>query len=83
MIRTKKRRCSKRETITACRLDVNPTAAMCDRLKARKLEKLIRKKTGLVLDAYFSGTKLQWILQNVPGAKAKAKAGQLAFGTID
>lgn len=59
------------------------TAAMCDRLKARGLEKLIRRKTGLVLDAYFSGTKLQWILQNVPGARAKAKAGQLAFGTID
>lgn len=59
------------------------TAAMCDRLKARGLEKLIRRKTGLVLDAYFSATKLQWILQNVPGARAKAKAGQLAFGTVD
>src|SRR5213595_1714044 len=59
------------------------TAAMCDRLKARGLEKLIRKKTGLVLDAYFSGTKLQWILQHVPGARARAKAGELAFGTID
>src|SRR6266536_5543384 len=59
------------------------TAAMCDRLKARGLEKLIRKKTGLVLDAYFSGTKLQWILQHVPGAREKAKAGELAFGTVD
>ncbi|MEO6035061.1 MAG: glycerol kinase GlpK [Verrucomicrobiota bacterium] len=59
------------------------TAAACDRLKARGLEKLIRRKTGLVLDAYFSATKLQWILQNVPGARAKAKAGQLAFGTVD
>ena len=59
------------------------TAAVCDRLKARGLEKLIRRKTGLVLDAYFSGTKLQWILQHVPGARAKANAGQLAFGTID
>jgi glycerol kinase len=59
------------------------TAAMCDRLKARGLEKLIRKKTGLVLDAYFSGTKLQWILQHVPGARAKASAGELAFGTVD
>src|ERR1041385_7530042 len=59
------------------------TAPMCDRLKARGLEKLIRKKTGLVLDAYFSGTKLQWILQHVPGARARAKAGELAFGTID
>ena len=59
------------------------TAAACDRLKAEGLEKMVRRKTGLVLDAYFSGTKLQWILRHVPGAKAKAKAGRLAFGTID
>src|SRR6059058_6101017 len=59
------------------------TAAMCDRLKARGLEKVIRKKTGLVVDAYFSGTKLQWILQHVPGARARANAGELAFGTVD
>src|SRR5436190_2864321 len=59
------------------------TAGVCDRLKARGLAKMIRRKTGLVVDAYFSGTKLQWILNNVPGAKAKARAGQLAFGTID
>src|SRR5436190_9792693 len=59
------------------------TAGLCDRLKAEGLEKLIRRKTGLVLDAYFSGTKLQWILKNVPGAKARARAGELAFGTID
>src|SRR5687767_1016637 len=59
------------------------TAPACDRLKARGLAKVIRRKTGLVVDAYFSGTKLQWILNNVPGAKAKARAGELAFGTID
>ena len=59
------------------------TAAACDKLKARGLAPKIRQKTGLVVDAYFSGTKLQWILENVPGAKAKAKAGRLAFGTID
>ncbi|HWN93526.1 MAG TPA: glycerol kinase GlpK [Methylomirabilota bacterium] len=59
------------------------TAAACDKLKARGLAKLIRRKTGLVVDAYFSGTKLQWILNNVPGAKAQARAGQLAFGTVD
>ncbi len=59
------------------------TAAACDKLKARGLAPMIRRKTGLVVDAYFSGTKLQWILENVPGAKAKAKAGRLAFGTID
>ena len=59
------------------------TAAACDRLKARGLAKTIRRKTGLVVDAYFSGTKLQWILNNVPGAKAMARAGQLAFGTVD
>ena len=59
------------------------TAKVCDQLKKKKLAPLIRKKTGLVVDAYFSGTKLQWLLNNVPGAKAKAKRGELAFGTID
>src|ERR1051326_3777307 len=59
------------------------TAPMCDRLKARGLERLIRRKTGLVLDAYFSATKLQWILEHVRGARARAKAGKLAFGTVD
>ena len=59
------------------------TAAICDRLKARKLDRMIRRKTGLVVDAYFSATKLQWILQNVKGARARARAGQLAFGTVD
>ncbi len=59
------------------------TAAICDRLRARKLDRVIRRKTGLVIDAYFSATKVQWILENVKGARAKAKAGQLAFGTVD
>jgi len=59
------------------------TAAACDRLKARGLAPLIKRKTGLVVDAYFSGTKLEWILRNVPGTRAKAKAGKLAFGTVD
>jgi glycerol kinase len=59
------------------------TAPICDRLRARKLDRLIRKKTGLVIDAYFSATKAQWILENVKGAKARAKAGELAFGTVD
>ena len=59
------------------------TAARCDQLKARGLAATIKRKTGLVVDAYFSGTKLEWILKNVPGARAKAKAGTLAFGTID
>jgi glycerol kinase len=59
------------------------TAAACDRLKARGRANLIRRKTGLVVDAYFSATKLEWILRNVPGAKARARAGELAFGTID
>jgi glycerol kinase len=59
------------------------TAAACDRLKARGLAPLIKRKTGLVVDAYFSGTKLEWLLRNVPGARAKAKAGRLAFGTVD
>jgi len=59
------------------------TAKVCDQLKKKKRAPMIRKKTGLVVDAYFSGTKLQWLLNNVPGAKAKAKRGELAFGTID
>ena len=59
------------------------TAAQCDELKEKKLDTMIREKTGLVLDAYFSATKIQWILNNVAGAKEKAQQGKLAFGTID
>ncbi|HEV3250617.1 MAG TPA: glycerol kinase GlpK, partial [Puia sp.] len=59
------------------------TAEFCDDLKKRGLSEMIRQKTGLVIDAYFSATKLRWILDNVPGAKAKAAKGELAFGTID
>jgi glycerol kinase len=59
------------------------TAAMCDRLRAEGKESLIREKTGLVIDAYFSGTKVAWILENVPGARERAAAGKLAFGTVD
>jgi glycerol kinase len=59
------------------------TAAACDALKAHGREPVFSKKTGLVLDAYFSGTKLAWILDHVAGARAQAEAGRLAFGTID
>ena len=59
------------------------TAPACEALKQRGLEPLFRKKTGLVLDAYFSGTKLAWLLDNVPGARASAERGELAFGTVD
>ncbi len=59
------------------------TAAICDALKARGLEPLIRRKTGLVVDAYFSATKLHWILANVPEAHERATRGELLFGTID
>ena len=59
------------------------TSAICDRLRARGLAAKIRRKTGLVIDAYFSATKLQWILEHVRGAKARARAGDLAFGTVD
>src|SRR5438093_775593 len=59
------------------------TAGACDRLRQAGKAAMIRRKTGLVVDAYFSGTKLQWILNHVPGAKARARAGELAFGTID
>ena len=58
------------------------TAARCDQLKARGLAALIKRKAGLVVDAYFSGTKLEWLLKNVTGARARAKAGKLAFGGI-
>ena len=59
------------------------TAADCEALKARGLDALIRERTGLLLDAYFSGTKLAWILNHVPHARARAERGELAFGTID
>jgi glycerol kinase len=59
------------------------TAGACDRLRARGLAARIRKKTGLVIDAYFSATKLQWLLAHVRGARARARAGGLAFGTVD
>ncbi len=59
------------------------TAAFCDELKARGFERLFRAKTGLLLDPYFSGTKLRWLLENVPGVRARAEAGELAFGTVD
>lgn len=59
------------------------TAEYCDELKEQGLAEPFRYKTGLVLDAYFSGTKLKWILENVPGARQRAEAGDLLFGTID
>ncbi|QEL15190.1 glycerol kinase GlpK [Limnoglobus roseus] len=59
------------------------TAGLCDRLRADGHEALIQQRTGLLIDAYFSGSKVAWMLDNVPGARAKAEAGQLAFGTID
>jgi glycerol kinase len=59
------------------------TSAFCDQLKAEGFDKTIREKTGLVTDAYFSGTKVAWLLENVPGAREKAEAGRLAFGTFD
>jgi glycerol kinase len=59
------------------------TADACDRLRSEGKEPLFRGRTGLVLDAYFSGTKLAWILDHVDGARARAEAGELAFGTID
>jgi len=59
------------------------TAAYCDQLKAQGNSALIQQRTGLVIDAYFSATKLKWILDEVPGARAKAAKGELAFGTID
>lgn len=59
------------------------TATMIDHLKTQGLGEWFRAKTGLVLDAYFSGSKLAWLLNHVPGARERAKAGKLAFGTVD
>src|ERR1700733_5150386 len=59
------------------------TAEACDRLRAAGHDKKINKRTGLLLDAYFSATKIAWILDNVPGVRARAEAGDLLFGTID
>ncbi len=59
------------------------TADICQWLRAKGLEKLFRNKTGLVLDAYFSGTKIRWLLDHVPGLRQRAQKGQICFGTID
>ena len=59
------------------------TTQICDELKEKGLSDYVREHTGLVIDSYFSGTKLKWILDNVEGARAKAEAGKLCFGTID
>ena len=59
------------------------TAGACDELRAAGHDKEINRRTGLLLDAYFSGTKIAWILDNVPGVRARAEAGELLFGTID
>lgn len=59
------------------------TAEACDKLRAAGHDKKIRERTGLLLDAYFSGTKIAWILDNVPGVRARAEAGDLLFGTVD
>ncbi len=59
------------------------TAAICDKLREQGLEATIQQKTGLLIDAYFSASKIMWILDNVEGARRKAEAGELAFGTVD
>lgn len=59
------------------------TSDYCDSLKAKGLTDMIRQKTGLIIDAYFSATKIKWILDNVAGARARAEAGKLRFGTVD
>ena len=59
------------------------TAGICDDLRSKNLAETIRAKTGLVIDAYFSATKLQWLLDNTPGLRSRAQRGDIAFGTID
>jgi glycerol kinase len=59
------------------------SAPLCDLLQSQGHEAMCQAKTGLLFDAYFSGSKIRWLLENVPGARAKAEAGQLCFGTVD
>lgn len=59
------------------------TSEYCDSLKEAGLTEMIRSKTGLIIDAYFSGTKIRWVLENVPGARERAERGELRFGTVD
>jgi glycerol kinase len=59
------------------------TAGLCDEWKRAGLEELVQRKAGLVIDAYFSGGKIRWLLENVPGARERAERGELAFGTVD
>ena len=59
------------------------TSEYCDELRERGLTEMIQKKTGLIIDAYFSATKIKWILDNVPGARKRAEEGKLRFGTVD
>lgn len=59
------------------------TADICEKLKEKGLEEYVKENTGLIIDAYFSGTKLKWILDNVQGAREKAEKGELLFGTVD
>jgi glycerol kinase len=59
------------------------TAALCEKLREQGYEELLRSRTGLVLDAYFSATKIQWILERIPGARERARAGELMCGTVD
>ena len=59
------------------------TAALCSELKKQGVEEIVRAKTGLVIDPYFSGTKIAWLLDEIPGARRRAERGELAFGTVD
>src|SRR5699024_4960369 len=59
------------------------TSEYCDSLKEKGLTETFRQKTGLVIDAYFSATKIKWILDNVPGARERAERGELLFGTVE
>lgn len=59
------------------------TARLCEQLRSAGLEPLVQERTGLLIDAYFSGTKVKWLLDNVPGLRARAVSGEIAFGTID
>ena len=73
------------DTSVACgsSIQCRRTSEYCDTLKEKGLTDKFREKTGLVIDAYFSGTKVKWLLDNVPGARERAEKGELLFGTVE
>src|SRR5208282_5941417 len=71
------------EALSSANAQLRDVAAFCSELKSQGRENLIQQRTGLLIDAYFSASKISWILEHVPNARALAESGRLAFGTVD